>query len=74
MFGTTDPVGKTIYLNGSPFLVIGVMVKKRQDSSYSGRDKDNVFIPGTTHRALTGQKYVDEFIFKATDVGQDRRR
>jgi putative ABC transport system permease protein len=67
VFGKTDPVGKTIYLNGSPFLVIGVMVKKPQDSSYSGRDKDNVFIPGTTCRALTGQKYVDEFIFKATD-------
>ena len=70
IFGTTDPVGKAIYLNGSPFLVIGVMVKKPQDSSYSGRDKDNVFIPGTTHRALTGQKYVDEFIFKATEAGK----
>ena len=67
VFGTTDPVGKTVSLNGSPFLVIGVMVGKPQDSSYSGRDKDNVFIPGTTHRALTGQKYLDEFIFKADD-------
>jgi putative ABC transport system permease protein len=67
VFGTTDPVGKTMYLNGSPFLVIGVMVKKPQDSSYSGRDRDNVFIPGTTLRGLTGQKYVDEFIFKASD-------
>ena len=68
VFGTTDPVGKTLYLNGSPFLVIGVMVKKPQDSSYSGRDKDNVFIPGSTQRALTGEKYVDEFIFKAQDA------
>jgi putative ABC transport system permease protein len=67
VFGKTDPIGKTIRLNGSPFLVIGVMVKKPQDSSYSGRDKDNVFIPGSTLRALTGQKFVDEFIFKATD-------
>jgi putative ABC transport system permease protein len=57
-------------MNGSPFLGIGVMVKKGQDSSYSGRDKDNVFIPGTTHRALTGQKYVDEFIFKAKDANK----
>jgi putative ABC transport system permease protein len=68
VFGSTDPVGKTLYLNGSPFLVIGVMVKKPQDSSYSGRDTENVFIPGTTHRALTGEKYVDEFIFKAEDT------
>lgn len=68
VFGKTDPVGKTLYLNGSPFLVIGVMVKKPQDSSYSGRDKENVFIPGTTERALTGDKYVDEFIFRATDA------
>ena len=68
VFGSANPVGKTIRLNGSPFLVIGVMVKKPQDSSYSGRDKDNVFIPGTTLRALTGQKYVDEFIFKAADA------
>ena len=70
VFGTTDPVGKTIHLNGSPFLVIGVMVKKPQDSSYSGRDKDNVFIPGTTLRALTGQKFVDEFIFKAQEAAK----
>ncbi|HEX4822885.1 MAG TPA: ABC transporter permease [Candidatus Polarisedimenticolaceae bacterium] len=70
VFGPTDPVGKTIRLNGSPFLVIGVMVKKPQDSSYSGRDKDNVFIPGTTMRALTGAKYVDEFLFKAKKANQ----
>jgi putative ABC transport system permease protein len=68
VFGKTDPVGKTIQLNGSPFLVIGVMVKKEQDSSYSGRDKENVFIPGTTHLALTGDKYVDEFIFRAKNA------
>jgi putative ABC transport system permease protein len=67
VFGHASPVGKSVLLNGSPFLVIGVMVKKPQDSSYSGRDKDNVFIPGSTYRALTGQKYVSEFIFRAKE-------
>ena len=65
IFGADDPVGRTIRMNGSPFVVIGVMVKKDQDSSYSGRDKDNILIPGSTFRALSGQKYVDEFIFRA---------
>jgi len=61
----TDPVGKTMLLQGSPFLVAGVLKTKTQDSSYSGRDKDKAFVPGSTLRALTGEKYVDNFIFKA---------
>ncbi len=73
VFGSTDPVGKTLRLNGSPFLVIGVLVKKTQDSSYSGRDKDNVLIPSSTFRTLTGAKYVDEFIFKAKSDGDTER-
>jgi putative ABC transport system permease protein len=65
VFGTVDPVGKTVLLQGSPFTVIGVMTKKAQDSSYSGRDQDKAFIPSSTYRALTGDKYVDNIIFKA---------
>jgi len=61
----TDPVGKTMLMQGSPFLVVGVLKTKTQDSSYSGRDKDKAFVPGSTLRALTGDKYVDNFIFKA---------
>jgi len=67
LFGAaTEPVGRTLLLQGSPFLVIGVMTTKSQDSAYSGRDKDKAFVPGSTLRALTGDKYVDNFIFKAT--------
>lgn len=66
VFGTADPVGKTVMLLGSPFTVVGVLKEKTQDSSYSGRDKDKAFIPGSTFRALTGAKYVDNLIFKAT--------
>jgi putative ABC transport system permease protein len=68
LFGSTDPVGQTIRLGGSPFTVIGVMKTKRQNSSYSGRDKEKVFIPATTMLALTGRHYVDLFIFTSKDV------
>lgn len=66
IFGSTEPVGKTVMLLGSPFTVIGVLKEKAQDSSYSGRDKDKAFVPGSTFRTLTGAKYVDNLIFKAT--------
>jgi putative ABC transport system permease protein len=69
VFGGTDPVGKTIQLMGSPFLVVGVLKEKGQDSSYMGRDKDMLWVPGSTFRALTGEKYVNNFIFKAESAG-----
>ena len=68
LFGGSDPVGQTFRLHGSPFLVVGVMRRKIQDSSYRGRDKEKVIIPASTFKALTGTKYVDNFIFTAADL------
>ncbi len=69
LFGN-DAVGKTLKLHGSPFTVIGVMERKMQDSSYSGRDKEKVFVPVTTLRAITGRKYMDLFIYTAKDLAR----
>jgi putative ABC transport system permease protein len=67
VFGKAEnAVGKTVMLGNSPFLVIGVLQTKTQDSSYSGRDNDKASIPGTTYRALTGEKYVNNVIYQAT--------
>ena len=38
-------MGDTIYLNDFPYTVIGVMAKKKQDSSYDGWDVNKVFVP-----------------------------
>jgi len=70
LFGSADPVGQTVRLNGSPFTIVGAMKKKSQDSSYRGRDKDMAWMPATTMKALTGRRYMNLFIFTATDVSQ----
>ena len=49
--GGADPVGQIVRLSSSPFLVVGVMQRKVQESSYSGRDKDKVFIPASTTKS-----------------------
>ena len=72
MFGGVPAIGKTILINQSPFLVVGVLQEKDQDSSYSGRDYDKMFIPATTFRALHGDKYVDNFVFQAVTAGQTK--
>jgi len=64
IFGSEPAVGKTVMMWNSPFLVVGVLIPKEQDSSYSGRDNDKATIPETTFRALTGNKYVDNVIYQ----------
>ena len=50
LFPGRDPVGENIYLNDFPFVVIGVMATKKQDSSYDGWDVNKVFVPFTAMR------------------------
>lgn len=73
IFGATPPVGKTITINQSPFLVVGVLAEKDQDSNYSGSDDGKMFIPATTYRALTGEKYVGNFVFQAARADDTKR-
>jgi putative ABC transport system permease protein len=50
LFPGRNPVGDSIYLNDFPYTVIGVMQKKKQDSSYDGWDVNKVFLPFTAMR------------------------
>ncbi len=50
LFPGRDPVGQNVYLNDIPYVVIGVMAAKKQDSSYDGWDVNKVFIPFSAMR------------------------
>jgi putative ABC transport system permease protein len=50
LFPSGGAVGDTIYLNDFPYIVIGVMQKKKQDSSYDGWDVSKVFLPFSAMR------------------------
>ncbi len=67
LFGDDDPVGKTIMLGETPFLVIGEMVPKTQNSSYNSRDANRIFIPSSTYATLFGARYISQIIYRATD-------
>jgi putative ABC transport system permease protein len=65
LFHDEEAVSQNIFIEGIPFLVVGVMKEKIQTSNFSGQfDEHCAFIPWTTYSALYGDKYVGSLIFQ----------
>jgi putative ABC transport system permease protein len=64
LFGAEEPVGKTLLINNSPFIVIGVMQRKRQSSTYGGPDAQHAVIPQSTFKAVLGNDRVNVVVFR----------
>jgi putative ABC transport system permease protein len=67
LFKGEDAVGLEVRIGEVPFIVVGVMQPKTQNSSYQARDQDRVFVPASTHRALFGQQYIRHIVYRAGD-------
>ena len=65
LFGEVDPVGKTMQVAGSPYLVIGVLQPKLQMGTYKGPDESGTVIPITTFAAQYGRQRLTNIVFKA---------
>lgn len=64
LFGPTDPVGRTVQIDGLPFTVVGVMPKKLQTAMNNGPDDRRAIIPYTTFKGIYGGTHLDELIVK----------
>ncbi len=67
LFGEEDAIGKQIFVNQTPFTVIGIMQPKTQDSSYGQRDKDRAFIPLTTYSTIFGTDIISNILYQLDD-------
>lgn len=76
LFAAREALGQQISINGRPYLVIGVMEDKEQDSSYDGRDVNKVFIPFSAMIRDLPQppplppQTIDQLIVKARTLAQ----
>ena len=52
LFGPADPIGRTVQINQSTFVVVGVMQAKVMMGMYSGPDKGQATIPATTFKSM----------------------
>jgi putative ABC transport system permease protein len=67
LFGEERAEGQHVLIGDVPFLVVGVLQKKTQPSSYGSRDQDRVFIPASTFMAVFGQRYLSNLVYKPRD-------
>ncbi len=67
LFGEGEAVGRMFYVGEVPFTVIGVMMKKTQNSSYNRRDEDRVFIPASTFASVFGADHIRNIIYTPKD-------
>ncbi|MCK5126056.1 MAG: ABC transporter permease [candidate division Zixibacteria bacterium] len=67
LFAGEDPVGQTLQVRGAPFVVVGVMVSKDQNSSYGGRDNRNAYIASETFLTMFSRRYPNNMVIQSTN-------
>jgi len=64
LFGTEDAVGRQVKLDGVPYTVVGVLVRKIMMGNYGGMDEDHALIPITTYKAQYGWDRLNVLVVK----------
>jgi len=64
LFGKNAPIGETVFIDGLPFKIIGVMPKKMQTAMNQGPDDRRAIIPFSTFKSIYGNRYLNELIVK----------
>jgi putative ABC transport system permease protein len=64
LFGKDNPIGKTVQVNQSTFLVVGVMQPKVMMGMYSGPDKGQASIPAPTFKAMFTDAKLQNMVYR----------
>jgi putative ABC transport system permease protein len=68
LFGGEDVVGRTVQINQSSFLVIGVMQAKTMMGMYSGPDKSQASIPASTFKSMYTDVKIGNLVYKPASL------
>jgi putative ABC transport system permease protein len=68
LFGTEDVVGRTIQINQSTFLVVGVAQKKIQMGMYNGPDKNQACVPAPTFKSMYTDARVQNLVYRPVSL------
>jgi putative ABC transport system permease protein len=72
LFGSEDPVGKAVIVNRIPFMVIGVLQKKIQDSMYNGPDADQIYLPFHAYQQIDNRRRINQIHIQPREASQSK--
>lgn len=67
IFQAVDPIGKTVLVDGTPFILVGIIQNKLQTSMNNGPDSRRAIIPYTTFRGMYGRTNVNSLVIRPAD-------
>ncbi|PWN05856.1 ABC transporter permease [Rhodohalobacter mucosus] len=67
LFQDENPIGQQLFLDGTPFTVVGVMKPKMQTSMNNGPDANRAIIPYTTFKNMYGNRNVGSILIRPED-------
>jgi putative ABC transport system permease protein len=67
IFGSTNPIGKALTVDGIPFTVVGILQNKVQTAMNNGPDSYRAIMPYTTFRTMYGNQYVNSVVIRPLD-------
>jgi putative ABC transport system permease protein len=68
LYGTEDVVGRTLLINQSVFLVVGVAQKKIQMGMYNGPDKNQACIPAPTFKSSYTDARIQNLVYRPVSL------
>jgi putative ABC transport system permease protein len=72
LFGSENPVGKPVVINRIPFMVIGVLQKKIQDSMYNGPDADQIYLPFYAYQQIDNRRRINQIHIQPREASQSK--
>jgi putative ABC transport system permease protein len=68
LYGSQAVVGRTLQINQSTFLVIGVMQPKTMMGMYSGPDKNQASIPAATFKSMFTDRKIEDIVYRPVSL------
>lgn len=67
LFGSEDPIGRTVEVDDQPYTVVGVMQPKMQTSMNNGPDSERLIMPYTTFKTVYNWRYLYEILLRPSE-------